>query len=182
MLPYRRFPLRRILPSWWIAAWFSMVWGFCISLFPEYEIRSSSGIQWPINEGGLCTGGIIELNLPQLRATPANARFAWGLPYLPLSVVSKARRWQTVSFTGDGINDFASLDITRQYLQCLDGSSDRRAAIRIQFGPEASYACFMEVLSTLWVWGKYKYYWLDVRHNPMTIYVILRSPAPISNQ
>lgn len=181
MLPYRRFPLRCILPSWWIGTWFLMTWGFCVSLFPETQIQSSSGIQWPIHEGGLCTGGIIELNIPPLKPASGTSQFAYGMPYLPLSQVDKARRWQTVSFTGNGINDFISLDATRQYLQCLT-SSNPKAALRLRFGPETSYACFMEVLSLLRIWGDYKYYWLDVRHNPMTIYVILRSPAPISNQ
>jgi len=82
---------------------------------------------------------------------------------------------------GNGIKDFVSLDNTIQYLQCLDASSGYRSAIRIRFGPETSYACFMEVLSTLRLWGDHKYYWLDVRHNPMTIYVVLRPPEPVLN-
>jgi len=181
MLPYRRFPLHRMLPSWWMASWFLLLWIFCASLFPEFEIQSSSGIQWPIHEGGLCTGGILELHTPPLKPALATAQFMQGLPYLSLNEADKARRWQAVSFTGNGISDFVSLDNTLQCLQCLDGGSGQEAGIRIRFGPQVSYACFMEVLSMLWAWGDHTYYWLDVRHNPTTIYVILRPPEPVLN-
>jgi hypothetical protein len=178
MLPYRRFPLRHMLPSWWMAVWFSMLWSFCVSLFPESEIQSSCGIQWPIHEGGLCEGGIIGLTMPSLKPRVGARQFLQELPYLSLN---KARCWQTIGFTGNGINDFICLDNARQYIQALTSDSGQGAGIRLAFRPEASYACFMEVLNMLDVWGEPKNYWLDVRHNPMKIYVIACPPEPTVN-
>ena len=182
MLPFRRFPLSRILPSCWIVAWFLLLLGFCTSLFPGVEIRSSSGIQWPVHEGGLCTGGIIEMHVPPLRPITATIHFAQGLPYLSLNELGKARCWQTISFTGNGINDFSNLDAMQQYLQSLGGKDWHTAGIRIIFGHKASYACFAEVLSILSVWGDHKYYWLDVRHKHLTVYVVVRPLEIILNQ
>lgn len=175
MLPFRRFQLSRILPSWWMAPWFLMLLGFCSSLFPEFEIRSSSGIQWPVHEI-VCSRNIPQLTMVPLHPGANKFSYSQESPYLTQSRLNKARRWQTINFTGNGINDFIGLDNMRRYLQILDSDSCRETGVRISFGYQASFACFMEVLNTLHIWDDHKNYWLDVRHNPMTIYVVASPP------
>lgn len=174
MLPFRRFPLRQLLPSWWFAPW---VGGLLLaiavahqSLTPELVSLGTSGIEWPIHEGGPCLGSVQGITMPPLRSL-----ISWSphnkLPYLSLTELETARSWQTVTFTGKPLADFMSLQTAEICLNKLKAAANNSGGVRLRFSRSVSYSCFFEVLFRVWVTGQ-QVYWLDVRHTPMTLYVV----------
>jgi hypothetical protein len=122
-------------------------------------------------------GGLLELYMPALRPDYEKFNPDQKLPYMTQEDLNRARRWLVIDFTGNGIKDFISIDNMRQYVQALQRDSSYKIGVRIRFNHRVSYACFMEVLFTLW--GENYKYWLDVRHESMTLYVVTFPPKPI---
>ena len=173
MLAYRRFPLSRLLPSWWMAPWVGGLLLFLHilhhDLIPEPLPSYAQGIEWPVHDGGPCLGDVQSLILPPLRPTP-DYQNGHELAYLPLAKLETARLWRTITFTGQPIADFMCLQTVEADLQTLAADTSHRAGVRVRFSQCTSYSCFFEVLVR--ASANSRIFWLDARHSPMTLYLV----------
>lgn len=176
MLPYRRFPLRQMLPSWWMLPWALALPVLLHAVFLHPAPIRAEGIEWPVHDGGPCLGDEVALNMLPIHPQACNWLGA-GLPYLPPSKLSQAREWYTVGFIGQPLADFTSLQLGEAYVRALAVDTSYTGGVRLRFNSRVSYACFFEMLVRIHIAGQR--YWLDVRHYPVTIYCVTLPPRHI---
>lgn len=166
----RRLSYCDFLPSGWFATWFLLLLGFWHLVFPAPVEQPEIGIQWPAQLGGSCDGGMLPLTLFPLN--PASSeRNNIELPYRKSAELDTLRRWHDIEFTGVPVTDFMAFESTIQLVKAILADTGHEGGIRIHFQLHARYsslAATLDVMNTL----NQKRYWLDIRHEPLTLYVV----------
>ncbi len=170
MLAFRRFPLRLVLPSVWFALWFLLTLWFSLTLFPEPVPQPKSEIQWQLPFGSSCSGGMILLYMCPLKPSLAE-RERVAIMYKPRHELDTLRQWHDIDFIGVPLADFINLQGTIETIKLQQVSANKSLGVRIRFHQRATYTSLLGVLDVMGIFNQ-KMYWLDVQHQPMTLYAV----------
>ena len=164
------------MPSGWLAGWFLLVLFFCKGLFPVPPAPPETGIRWPTPIGGSCDGGMLRLNLFPL--TPDSAARSRKEPfYQTPAELDSIRPWHEVEFTGRSLLDFMAFEQTIQLVKVIQADTSHAGGVRIRFQRHATFSSLVAVLDALNILNQ-QHYWLNVKYEPLTLYVITNEPTP----
>lgn len=166
----RRLGYCDFLPSSWFAIWFLLLLGFWHLVFPAPVKQPEIGIQWPTDLGGSCNGGMLQLTLSPLNPD-SNKRNSLDLPYKKPAELDAFRRWHDIDFTGEPIADFMAFESTIQLLKAIQADTSHEGGMRIHFQLHATYGSLAATLDVMNTFNQ-KRYWLDIKHEPLTLYVV----------
>lgn len=97
----------------------------------------------------------------------------------PLELAS-LRPWKNISFNGNLWSDYFSYQQVSASASELKKHNDRDLGMRVGFAAPASYCSLIYTLNNLSTAdpiAKRVNYWLDIRHQPTTVYAITSKPA-----
>jgi hypothetical protein len=104
----------------------------------------------------------------------------WGIPiYGSKTELNDFRPWRDAEFTGALINDFVNAAFIETAIKSIKADTSQAGGVRIRFGQHAAYSNLIRVLDMMNYLNQ-KRYWLDIRHNPTTLYAITNKPLPAS--
>jgi hypothetical protein len=181
----RRLTHQNALLSGWFVAWLVALLAFCYLLFPVPPSQSSQGIYWPTTFGGSCDGGMLPLTLQPLHPRSAQRRLL-DYPYKMAIEVDAVQRWHNVDYTGAPITDFIAFASVSASIQAIKADTSHRSGVRICFQQRATFNSLVATLDILVTLSQDRYcrYWLDIKHEPLTLYAITtqsaREPVPPS--
>jgi len=175
----RRVHRRLILPPGWIALAFLLLLG-CQALQ-----------QWGRQ---LKNWNVLQVTMPPLKVdtsyvhslkenTQQVIRNEFNLYVTPLSTVGasmlqKMRPWHSVEFNGNSLTTFLSAAATESAIQKIIVDTSHAGGVRVRFLPGATYANLVRVLDIMSYTNQKKYF-LDIWHQPATLYAITNEPLPI---
>lgn len=93
------------------------------------------------------------------------------LPYKTPADLNTLLQWHTIDFTGITFADFLAFENTRQSLKAIQTDTNRKKGIRIRFLSHATFGSLVAVLDAMYIFNQ-KYSWLDIKHEPLTLYII----------
>jgi hypothetical protein len=171
----RRMSCQDLLPLGWQGLWVLLLLIFCDELFPVPVAQPASGIQWPTQIGGSCDGGMLALYLPPLHPTATERkRIDW--PYKTAKELATARQWHDVNFTGSALADFMAFAGATNLVKAIQADTSYEGGIRICFHRHATLSSLVASLDMLNTFDQ-KRYWLALKGEPLTLYVISVKPA-----
>lgn len=94
-----------------------------------------------------------------------------GLPYKTPSELNTIRPWHKVEFTGLPITDFIAFENVIQFVKVIQADTSHEGGVRIQFQQHATFSSLVAVLDVMNILNQ-KSYWLDIKHEPLTLYII----------
>ena len=159
MYVLRRHSRRLLLPPGWVALGFLLLLGCQALLAHRQQVQGERAIQ---------------LRMPPLKPVERierNIRQDASLPYLSERELDHARPWRTIDFTGKPLNDFMNTATIDVALQTMNADTSQAGGVRIRFRASATYSNLIEALDLVKLNGQQKYF-LDIRHNPVTLYAI----------
>ncbi len=159
MLVPRRVRRRLLLPPGWVALGFLLLLG-CQALRP-----------WA---GQLKRWNVLQITMPKMKLTPEDLKAygsAYQLPYKTIAELNEARPWHNVEFEGEPLSDFLSAATTESAIRKIITDTSHAGGVRVRFLPGATYANLVRVLDIM-LYTDQKKYWLDVHHEPITLYAI----------
>jgi hypothetical protein len=158
----RRHSRRLLLPPGWVALGLLLLLG-CQALLTHWrQMRLPN---------------VMQLQMPPWK--PSEGKF-WGVPvYGSKAELNNFRPWHDAEFTGAPINDFVNDAFTETAVKAIQADTSQAGGMRIRFGRHATYSNLIKVLDMMNYLNQ-KRYWLDIRHNPITLYAITNKPLPAS--
>ena len=156
----RRVRRRLLLPPGWVALGFLLLLG-CQALRP-----------WA---GQLRQWNVMGVTLPAFhvnKSAPWNAVF-----YQSPKQLSSFWPWQDAAFTGNKLADFLNAASTESAIRQIMADTSHAGGVRIRFLPGATYANLVKVLDIM-NYTDQKKYWLDIHHEPTTLYAITDVALP----
>ncbi|RZK25208.1 MAG: hypothetical protein EOO63_16345 [Hymenobacter sp.] len=163
-----------MLPSGWLVGWFLLVLFFCKGLFPMPLELSETNIQWPAPIGSSCDGGMLRLTLFPLNPDAAMRRKG-GMLFKTPAELDTVRPWHEVEFIGQPIPDFVAFDNVIQFVKAIQADTSHEGGVRIRFQQHATFSSLVASLDILGTLNQ-KRYWLDIKHEPLVLYVITNKP------
>ena len=158
----RRHSRRLLLPPGWVALGFLLLLGCQALLTHRRQMRLPNVMQ-----------------LQMLPWKPSKGD-TWSVPVYGSKVeLNNFRPWRDAEFTGAPINDFANAAFTETAIKAIKADTSQAGGVRIRFGQHAAYSNLIRVLDMMNYLNQ-KRYWLDIRHNPTTLYAITNKPLPAS--
>ncbi|NVO84139.1 hypothetical protein [Hymenobacter terrestris] len=159
MLPLtlpRRHRRRLLLPPGLLAlAW--LLWLGCVAL-PQVR--------------GVVPQHVMEVGFPPLHKN------LWGYPVdASLQEIAAFRPWQTLAVTGNLFEDYFSLRNAQAFFRHLEADPNHNRGLQVRIGQEASYSSLIQLLDWCNVYDM-KRYWVDIRHEPTTLYTFTSKPDP----
>lgn len=141
-------------------AW--LLWLGCVAL-PQLR-----GMERPLQS-------VLQISLPSLHFDGG-----WGIGpplYASEQQLATFRNWRTVTFTENRFADYFNFSQAAAAVELVKADSTYKAGMRIRFSDNASYASLVYSLDLL---NKHdiKTWWLDVQHQPTTLYAFTRRPDP----
>lgn len=159
MVVPRRVRRRLLLPPGWVALGLLLLLG-CQALQP-----------WA---GRVRLWNVIQLTTPKLKPTKKDLK-AYGkeyqLPYKSRAELNKVRPWHDVEFKGETLADFLSAAATESAIRKIIADTSHAGGVQIRFSSGATYANLVMVLDIM-NYTDQKKYWLDIYHEPITLYAI----------
>lgn len=161
----RRYRRPLLLPPGLLAlAW--LLWLGCVAL-PQVR--------------GMRVQHVMEVNFPPLKSK-LNILLKYHEdiffpPYLPPATIATFRPWQTFTATGNMFEDYFALHNAKAVMQSLSADSKHDLGLRVYLNQQASYASLVQLLDWCNVYSM-KQYWVDIEHEPTTLYVFTTKPDP----
>lgn len=157
----RRHSRRLLLPPGWVALGFLLLLGCQVLLAHRRQLRLPN---------------VIQLQMPPWKPNKGNN---WGVPvYGSKTELNSFRPWRDAEFTGAPVNDFINAASAETAVEAINADTSRAGGVRIRFGRQATYSNLIKVLDMMNYLNQ-KRYWLDIRHNPTTLYAITNKYVPI---
>jgi hypothetical protein len=156
----RRHSRRLLLPPGWVALGFLLLLGCQALLAHRQQLRLPN---------------VIQLQLPPWKSKGDS----WGVPvYGPMSKINSFRPWHDAALTGAPLNDFINATSAEVAVKAINADTNRAGGVRIRFGQHTTYSNLVSVLDMM-NYLNHKRYWLDIRHNPVTLYAITNQYVPV---
>lgn len=171
-----RLSYRDALPSGWLGLWYLLLLAFCSELFPQPAALPASGIQWPTQFGGSCSGGMLQLTLPPRQPSIAERKHI-NWPYKPAKELATARQWHTIHFEGSAITDFVAFADAINSVKTMQAATSCKSGVRVCFHRRATFSSLAATLDMLNILDQ-KRYWLALNREPLLLYIISVKPAP----
>lgn len=165
MLYSRRRLRRLLLPPGWVALGFLLLMG-C------WQVKSWERQLQPMR--------VLHLTMPALKFSQEDLqRFgrAYAIPYKSLDELDTLTNWRIVDFQANELNDFLSAATIESALIIGQLAKHKADGVRIRFRDNAMYANLVTALNIVNAAGQ-KRYFLDIRYQPMTLYVISDGVIP----
>lgn len=159
MLVLRRVRRRLLLPPGWVALGFLLLLG-CQALRP-----------WV---GQVRLWNVIQITMPALRPDKWNR-----IPQQSPWQLNRLRTWHTIEFRGRKSSDSLSAVVIESATQKIIADYRHAGGVRVRFLPGATYANLIRVLDIMNYAGQKKY-WLDIHHQPITLYAITEKSLAIA--
>jgi hypothetical protein len=179
MIIPRRVRRRLLLPPGWVALGLLLLLG-CRALQPwQHQLKL-----W----------NVIKLTMPPLRGNASYMHFLEQHPlhklkeeYNPYTtawspnaaaMLRKMRPWHDIEFGGNDFPDFLSANATESAIRQIIADTSHAGGVRVRFLPGTTYTNLVKVLDIMKYTGQKKY-WLDIRHQPTTLYAITAKPTQV---
>lgn len=160
MLVPRRVRRRLVLPPGWVALGFLLLLG-CQALQP-----------WA---GRLKRWNVMQITMPKLKLIPKEFRLYndnnYSIPCETVVELHKIRPWHNAEFNGEPLFDFLNAATTESAIRKIIADTNHAGGVRIRFLPGATYANLVKALDIM-NYTNQKKYWLDIHHQPTTLYAI----------
>jgi hypothetical protein len=158
-LPRRR-QRRLLLPPGWVALGFLLLLGCLALLTHERQLRLPN---------------VMQMTMPPLYSSKANS---WVVPvYGTVAELNRLRPWHDADFVGAPLNDFVNAEATQIAIRAINADSSHAGGVRIRFQPQATYGNLVDALDVMNIENQKKY-WLDIRHQPITLYAVTDKALP----
>lgn len=138
------------------------------------------GILWPTPIGGSCDWGMLRLTLFPLNPDSAERRQI-GIPYKTLAELDTIRPWHDAEFAGRAVDDFIAFERVIQFVKAIQADTSHEGGVRIRFKRHATFGSLVAALDIMDTLNLHRY-WLDIKHEPLTLYVITNEPEHDSVQ
>jgi len=159
MLVPRRVRRRLLLPPGWVALGFLLLLG-CQALQPWRK--------------ELIPYSMMQMTMPALHV---DKLAAWNkVVYQAPAQLDTFRTWYTIDFKGQRLSDFFSAAATESAIRKIIADTSHIGGVRIRFLPGATYANLVKALDIM-NYTNQKKYWLDIHHQPTTLYAITVLPT-----
>ncbi|RZJ86791.1 MAG: hypothetical protein EOO60_13005 [Hymenobacter sp.] len=159
----RRHVRRLLLPPGWVALGFLLLLGCQALLTHRRQLQPYSVMQ-----------------LAMLPLQPDKAISRRVPVYGSITELNKFRPWRDAEFTGTSIKDFINAASAETAIEAIKADTGQAGGVRIRFGQHATYSNLIRVLDMMNYLNQ-KIYWLDIRHNPTTLYAITNKYVPIKS-
>jgi hypothetical protein len=166
MYAFRRHSRRLLLPPGWVALGFLLLLGCQALLAHRRQVQQY---------------GVMQLMMPAIKQDTAMARFItkdYDMPYRLLSELDAARKWHTVDYWGRFLTDADNARYIKAAVQLIKADSAHDGGVRIRLHEHATYANLVEVLGIMNICKQPRYF-LDIRHQPTTLYAITNKYVPV---
>jgi hypothetical protein len=166
----RRHHRRLLLPPGWVALGLLLLVGCQGLLTHRRQLRLQN---------------VLGLTMPALKQDTAMNRFLkyhkdYDLPYKTLGELDIARNWRTVEYWGMLLTDSDNRVHVKAAIQAINADVAHEGGVRIRLHEHATYADLVEVLDMMNSCGQRKYF-LDIHHQPITLYAITDKPLPVDS-
>ena len=172
MIVPRRVRRRLLLPPGWVALGFLLLLGCWQLRFWERQLRQVR---------------VLQLTMPALKPKKSELQLfgrkfekEYKIMYMSPTQLSAFRNWYDTELKGNEINDFLNAATTESAVRKIIADINHANGVRIRFLPGATYANLVEAL-TIMNRTDQKKYWLDIRHQPTTLYAITVRQEPSRN-
>ncbi|SDY32411.1 hypothetical protein [Hymenobacter psychrophilus] len=161
----RRYRRPLLLPPGLLAlAW--LLWLGCVAL-PQVR--------------GMRVQHVMEITFPPLRPNSIiladHAVEGTSLPYSSPAIIAAFRPWQTLAVTGNLFEDYFALRNVQAVFRHLGADPNYNRGLQVRIGQEASYSSLIQLLDWCNMYDM-KRYWVDIRHEPTTLYTFTSKPDP----
>jgi hypothetical protein len=159
-LPRRR-QRRLLLPPGWMALGFTLLLGCLVLLSHERQLILRT---------------VLQVTMPSVKSSvdaPWN-NFVYKQP----SELNALRPWHDADFVGAPLTDFVTASTIGNAVLAINADTSHVGGVRIRFRQQATYANLVKALDLMNVVNQKKY-WLDIRHQPITLYAITAKDLPV---
>ena len=180
MLVPRRMRRRLLLPPGWVALGFLLLLG-CQALQPwAGRLRQWNALQltmFPLKADTSTSYFRFLKKYPEHKLKKEFNPYVTPLQNVAANTLQKMRPWHNVEFNGNRLADFLSAATTESAIRKIIADTSHAGGVRIRFLPRATYANLVKVLDIMNYTNQKKYF-LDIHHQPTTLYAITDEPLP----
>jgi hypothetical protein len=159
-LPRRR-QRRLLLPPGWLALGFLLLLGCLALLTHERQLKQPT---------------VIQLTMPPLKPDKSDI-WLTAPAYKPVDKLNVLRPWHDTDFVGTPLNDFVNAKATQIAIRAINADSSHAGGVRIRLQQGATYGNLVNALDIMNIENQKKY-WLDIRHQPITLYAVTDKALP----